>query len=175
MPLCIYKTRLKKQGIKTLKPLISQGFQVSASILVTQDGCGGRTWTSDLRVMRQSQGKIGVISAPICAFCRRSLGGFSIVSVQPCLLFSDSGSKLGQAWGFDRATNEGEKIQVMMALLWSTTVDSRTPNGSLTCGNRSMYDRVVNVGILIVSDLLTCPYTNICFWQGIYPLTKSLS
>ena len=32
MPLCIYKTRFKKQGIKTLKPLISQGFQVSVSI-----------------------------------------------------------------------------------------------------------------------------------------------
>ena len=32
MPLCIYKTRFEKQGIKTLKPLISQGFQVSASI-----------------------------------------------------------------------------------------------------------------------------------------------
>ena len=46
--------------------------------------------------MRQSQAQIGVISAPICAFCRRSLGGFSIVSVQPCPLFSDSGSKLGQ-------------------------------------------------------------------------------
>ena len=107
--------------------------------------------------------------------CHHPLGGFSIVSVQTCPFFSDSGSKLGQAWGFDRATNEGEKIQVMMALLWSATVDSRTPNGSLTCGNRSMYDRVVNVGILIVSDLLTCPYTNICFWQGIYPLTKSLS
>ena len=37
MPLCIYKTRFGKQGKKTLKPLISQGFQVSASILVTQD------------------------------------------------------------------------------------------------------------------------------------------
>ena len=46
--------------------------------------------------LRQSQGKIGVISAPICAFCRRSLGGFSIVSVQPCPLFSRSGSKVGQ-------------------------------------------------------------------------------
>ena len=46
--------------------------------------------------MRQSQGKIGVISAPICAFYHHSLGGFSIVSVQPCLFFSDSGSKLGQ-------------------------------------------------------------------------------
>ena len=45
---------------------------------------------------RLSQGQIGVISAPICAFCRHSLGGFSIVSVQPCLLFSDSGSKVGQ-------------------------------------------------------------------------------
>ena len=45
---------------------------------------------------RLSQGQIGVISAPICAFCRHSLGGFSIVSIQPCLLFSDSGSKVGQ-------------------------------------------------------------------------------
>jgi len=47
--------------------------------------------------MRQSQAQIGVISAPICAFYRRSLGGFSVVSVQLCPLFSDSGSKLGQA------------------------------------------------------------------------------
>ena len=46
--------------------------------------------------MRQSQGQIGVISAPICAFCRRLFGGFSIVSVHACPLFSDSGSKLGQ-------------------------------------------------------------------------------
>ena len=45
---------------------------------------------------RQSQAQIGVISAPICAFCRRSLGEFSVVSVQTCPLFSDSGSKLGQ-------------------------------------------------------------------------------
>ena len=59
-------------------------------------GCGGRTRTYGLRVMRQSQAQIGVISAPICAFCRRSLGGFSVVSVQTCPLFSDSGSKLGQ-------------------------------------------------------------------------------
>ena len=46
--------------------------------------------------MRQSQAQIGVISAPICAFCHRSLGGFSVVSVQPSPLFSDSGSKVGQ-------------------------------------------------------------------------------
>mgnify|MGYP000234587957 CR=1 FL=1 len=46
--------------------------------------------------LHERQGQIGVISAPICAFCRRSLGGFSIVSVQPCPLFSDSGSKVGQ-------------------------------------------------------------------------------
>ena len=45
---------------------------------------------------RLSHAQIGVISAPICAFCRRSLGGFSVVSVQPCPLFSDSGSKVGQ-------------------------------------------------------------------------------
>ena len=59
-------------------------------------GCGDRTRTCDLRVMRQSQGQIGVISAPICAFYRHSFGEFSIVSVQACPLFSDSGSKLGQ-------------------------------------------------------------------------------
>ena len=34
-----------------MKPLISQGFQVSVSILVTQHGCGGRTRTYGLRVM----------------------------------------------------------------------------------------------------------------------------
>ena len=50
-PCVSIKHALKKQGIKTLKPLISQGFQVSASILVTQDGCGDRTRTCDLRVM----------------------------------------------------------------------------------------------------------------------------
>ena len=47
--------------------------------------------------LRLSHAQIGVVSAPICAFCHRSLGGSSIVSVQPCPLFSDSGSKLGQA------------------------------------------------------------------------------
>jgi len=46
--------------------------------------------------MRQFQAQIGVISAPICAFYRRSLGGSSVVSVQPCPLFSCSGSKVGQ-------------------------------------------------------------------------------
>nr|DAL67206.1 MAG TPA: hypothetical protein [Caudoviricetes sp.] len=46
--------------------------------------------------MRQSQAQIGAISAPICAFYRHSFGEFSIVSVQACPLFSDSGSKLGQ-------------------------------------------------------------------------------
>ena len=40
--------------------------------------------------------RYGVVSAPICAFYRHSLGGFSIVSIQPCPLFSDSGSKVGQ-------------------------------------------------------------------------------
>ena len=50
-PCVSIKHALKKQGIKTPKPLISQGFQVSVSILVTQDGCGGRTRTYGLRVM----------------------------------------------------------------------------------------------------------------------------
>ena len=42
---------------------------------------------------RQSQAQIGVISAPICAFCRHSLGRFFVVSDWACLLFSCSGSK----------------------------------------------------------------------------------
>ena len=37
-PCVSIKRALKKWGIKTLKPLISQGFQVSVSILVTQHG-----------------------------------------------------------------------------------------------------------------------------------------
>ena len=45
---------------------------------------------------RLSHAHIGVISAPMCAFYHHSLGGFSIVSVQPCPLFSRSGSKVGQ-------------------------------------------------------------------------------
>ena len=36
------------------------------------------------QAVRLSQGQIGVISAPICAFCYHSFGGFSVVSVQPC-------------------------------------------------------------------------------------------
>ena len=72
-------------------------------------GCGSRTRTCDLRVMRQSQAQIGVISAPICAFCRRSLGGFSIVSVQHYPLFSRSGSKLGQ----DRFTGNFQSRNVI--------------------------------------------------------------
>ena len=59
-------------------------------------GCGDRTRTCDLRVMRQSQAQIGVVSAPTCAFYRHSFGEFSIVSVHACPLFSDSGSKVGQ-------------------------------------------------------------------------------
>ena len=94
MPLCIYKTRFEKTGIKTPKPLISQGFRVSVSILVTLDGCGGRTRTYGLRVMRLSQVQIEAVSAPICAFYRRSLGGFSVVSGQPCPF----NSVLGQKW-----------------------------------------------------------------------------
>ena len=46
-----------------------------------------------------SHAQIGVISAPICAFYRRSFDGFSVVSVHPCPLRSHSGSKLGQEQG----------------------------------------------------------------------------
>ena len=46
-----------------------------------------------------SHAQIGVISAPICAFYHRSLGGFSVVSIQPCPLQFRSGSKLGQEQG----------------------------------------------------------------------------
>ena len=59
--------------------------------LILEDNSHGYT---DFR--RLSQSKIGVISAPICAFYRHSFGEFSIVSVQSCPIFSCSGSKLGQ-------------------------------------------------------------------------------
>ena len=49
-----------------------------------------------LLARRSSHAQIGAVSAPICAVCHRPLGGSSIVSVQPCPLFSDSGSKVGQ-------------------------------------------------------------------------------
>ena len=61
-----------------------------------EHGRGGAR-TPGLLVRRLSHAQIGAVSAPICAFCHRLLGGFSVVSVQPCPLFSDSGSKLGQA------------------------------------------------------------------------------
>ena len=48
-----------------MKPLISQGFQVSVSILVTQHGCGRRTRTSDLRVMSYG---LDVVLVPLRAF-----------------------------------------------------------------------------------------------------------
>ena len=40
--------------------------------------------------------EIGAVLAPICAFYHHSLGGFSVVSVQPCLPQFYSGSKVGQ-------------------------------------------------------------------------------
>lgn len=64
-------------------------------ILCGATGCISSTIRT-VRFMRQSQAQIGVISTPICAFCRRSLGGFSVVSVQPCPPQSYSGSKVGQ-------------------------------------------------------------------------------
>ena len=51
---------------------------------------------ADLLVRRLSHAQIGAVSAPICAFYRRLLGGSSVVSVQPCLLRFRSGSKMGQ-------------------------------------------------------------------------------
>ena len=55
---------------------------------------------------RLSHAQIGVISAPICAFYHRSLGGSSIVSVQPCPLQSYSRSKLGQRQMYGRRMSE---------------------------------------------------------------------
>ena len=46
-----------------------------------------------------SHAQIGAVSAPICAFYHRSLGGSSIVSVQPYPFQFHSGSKLGQEQG----------------------------------------------------------------------------
>ena len=59
----------------------------------------GTPWgirTPGLLVRRLSHAQIGAVSVPLCAFCHRSFGGFSVVSVQPCLLQFYSGSKLGQ-------------------------------------------------------------------------------
>ena len=100
------------------------------SVMNTRYGCGDRTRTCDLRVMRQSQGKIGVISAPICAFYHRSLGGFSIVSVQPCPLFSDSGSKVGQdlfTGGFQRGNIMHERVPYRGNIDRAVSVDIEIP------------------------------------------------
>ena len=51
---------------------------------------------------RRQIAQIGAETAPICAFCHRSLGGFSIVSVQTCPLQSYSGSKVGQRQMYGR-------------------------------------------------------------------------
>ena len=59
----------------------------------------GTPWgirTPGLLVRRLSHAQTGAVSAPICAFYHRSLGGFSIVSAQPCPPQFHSGSKLGQ-------------------------------------------------------------------------------
>ena len=77
-------------------PIGTLSVQLKISRLVWLDGTPGGIRTPGLLVRRLSQGQIGAVSAPICAICRRSLDEFSIVSVQPCPLFSDSGSKLGQ-------------------------------------------------------------------------------
>ena len=77
-------------------PIGTLSVQLKISRLVWLDGTPRGIRTPGLLVRRLSHAQIGVVSAPICAFYHRSLGGFSIVSVQPCPLFSDSGSKLGQ-------------------------------------------------------------------------------
>ena len=69
---------------------------VAPEVIEVYGSTSRRTVMTKRGELRQSQAQIGVISTPICAFCRRSLGGFSVVSVQPCPLQSYSGSKLGQ-------------------------------------------------------------------------------
>lgn len=68
--------------------------------------------------MRQSQAQIGVISAPICAFYHRSLGGSSIVSVQACPLFSRSGSKVGQPHNFQHCTEIFSSLATVLILVY---------------------------------------------------------
>lgn len=46
-----------------------------------------------LLVRRLSQSKIGAVSAPICPFCRCSLGGFSVVSDWSACFFRVLGKK----------------------------------------------------------------------------------
>ena len=79
--------------------------------------------TPGLLVRRLSQGKIGVISAPICAFYHHSFGGFSIVSIQPCLLQFFSGSKVGQA----QFCNRDEQTQLLrnqdtIYMVWASLI-----------------------------------------------------
>ena len=69
---------------------------VAPEVIEVYGSTARRTAMTKRGELRQSQGKIGVISAPICAFYHGSLGGSSIVSVQPCPLQSYSGSKVGQ-------------------------------------------------------------------------------
>ncbi len=69
---------------------------VAPEVIEVYGSTARRTAMTKRGELRQSQGKIGVISATICAFYHGSLGGSSIVSVQPCPLQSYSGSKVGQ-------------------------------------------------------------------------------
>lgn len=58
---------------------------VAPEVIEVYGSTSRRTVMTKRGELRQSQGKIGVISATICAFYHGSLGGSSIVSVQPCL------------------------------------------------------------------------------------------
>ena len=82
--------------IQKATPLGTLSVSLKISRLVWLFGTPWGIRTPGLLVRRLSHAQIGVVSAPICAFCHRSFGGFSVVSVQPCPLFSDSGSKVGQ-------------------------------------------------------------------------------
>ena len=61
---------------------------VAPEVIEVYGSTSRRTVMTKRGELRQSQGKIGVISATICAFYHGSLDGFSVVSVQPCPLFS---------------------------------------------------------------------------------------
>lgn len=54
---------------------------ISRMRYINRWGLMRNTFQENIQEHRLSQGQIGVISAPICPFYRRSFDGFSVVSV----------------------------------------------------------------------------------------------
>ena len=98
-----YRERRKGADSKRCPPPCEVSCRLVSLRILPEDF--GRFWyvaseefkSPGLLVHRLSHAQIGAVSAPICAFYRRSLSGSSIVSARICPLQSCSGSKVGQA------------------------------------------------------------------------------